>query len=197
MSQAKLQAAQELMLEEHYTAARILLGTIRDDQTALRLLDQLNELTGDARPFIQWEYSELSWRMIGFVEGIPDSYSPADAVFHRFALIVHDYADLNPNALELSSIDFRIGRNLGVYTETDTSAFRSRFDPDTQDFEKLFREQREAFRALQPVILRELNQLLEIAVRAHLMRVGADGWELIAVRDRKPEVWLDLHEQVR
>ncbi|MCA9909118.1 MAG: hypothetical protein KC519_10760 [Anaerolineae bacterium] len=197
MSQSKLQAAQELMLEEHYTAARILLSTIGDDPAALRLLDQLNELTGDSRPFIQWEYSELSWRMIGFVEGIPDSYSPADAVLHRFALIVHDYADLNPNALELSSIDFRVGRNLGVYTETDTSAFRSRFHPDAQDFEKLFREQREAFRALQPVILRELNQLLEIAVRTHLMRLGADGWELIAVRDRKPEVWLDLHELVR
>jgi len=197
MSQAKLQAAQELILEEHYAAARILLGTIRDDPAAVNLLDQLNELTPDAHPFIQWEYSELSWRMIGFIEGIPDNYSPADAVIHRFALIAHDYSDLRATELEVSSIDYRVGRNLGVFSETDTSAFRSRFNPDVRAFERLFLEEREAFRAFQPVILRELNQLMEIAVRAHLIRLGTEGWELIFVRERKPEVWLDLHEIVR
>ncbi|MBE0690075.1 MAG: hypothetical protein IH587_08145 [Anaerolineae bacterium] len=197
MSQAKLLAAQELILEEHHTAARILLETIRDDPAALHLLDQLDELTPGAQPFIQWEYSELSWRMIGFIEGIPDSYSPADAVIHRFGLIAHSYSDLSATDLELSSIDYRVGRNLGVFNETDTSAFRTRFNPDVHGFERLFREEQEAFRAFQPVILRELNQLLEIAVRAHLMRLGTEGWELIFVRERKPEVWFDLHELVR
>ncbi|MCC6614648.1 MAG: hypothetical protein IT320_14300 [Anaerolineae bacterium] len=197
MSQAKLQAAQELILEEHYAAARVLLGTIRDDPAALNLLDQLNELTPGAHPFIQWEYSELSWRMIGFIEGIPDSYSPADAVIHRFALTAHHYNELRVTDLEVSSIDYRVGHNLGVFSETDTSTFRARFNPDVRAFERLFQEEQAAFRAFQPVILRELNQLLEVAVRAHVIRLGAEGWELTFVRERRPEVWLDLHEIVR
>jgi hypothetical protein len=197
MSEARLQIARELIAEQEYDAARALLATLPPHPTAIRLLVELEDLAPPLVSRHQWQYADMSWRMISFVEGIAGSYSPAEAILHRFGLIVREYAELDLANLALSSIDFHIGRNLDTFVETDTATYRSRFSPAGLDFELFYQEQPEAFRTFQPVILRELNDLLEVAAKAHLVRLGAEGWELITVRARPPDVWADFHANVR
>ncbi len=150
-----------------------------------------------ATPPPAWDYCELAWRITSFTEGVPGSYDLADAILHRFSLISRAYADLDPHNLALSSIDFRIGKALDTLGETDTNTLISRLGSEPEDIARYFQEQPEAFRAMQTVILSELNTLLEMAARAQLTRLGAEGWEWFAVRERTPDAWADLHDNVR
>jgi hypothetical protein len=144
-----------------------------------------------------WEYSELAWRITSFTEGIPGSYALADAILHRFSLISRDYAALDPHDLAVSSIDFRVGKPLDTFGETDTNTLASRLGSAPEEIARFYQEQPEAFRATQTIILSELNTLLEMAARAQLAQLGAEGWEWIAVRERAPDAWADLHDNVR
>ena len=144
-----------------------------------------------------WEYCELAWRITSFTEGIPGSYALADAILHRFSLISRDYAALDPHDLAVSSIDFRIGKPLDTIGETDTNTLAARLGSEPEDIARFFQEQPEAFRAMQTIILGELNTLLEMAARAQLAQLGTDGWEWIGVRERAPDAWADLHDHVR
>lgn len=197
MSEARLQMAQELIEDGQHEAARMLLATLQPTPKVIRLLAELEDLSPPLVSRYQWQYADISWRMTSFVEGIAGSYGLADAILHRFALIVREYSELDLVNLVVSSIDFRVGRILDTFGETDTPAYRARFSPDGLDFELFYHEQPDSFRSFQPVILRELNDLLEVAVKAHLVRLGAEGWELITIRDRAPEAWSDLHDNVR
>jgi hypothetical protein len=218
MSQTRLKWVRELMIDGEYEAARALLDTLDRDTAALMLRAELEELAPSSPAGAQdvgtsflasvpqpnlfaqqrgWEYCELAWRITSFTEGIPGAYALADAILHRFSLISREYADLNADDLAVSSIDFRIGKPLVTYGEIETNSLRARFGDDPQEIARYFEEQPEAFRATQPIILNELNALLEIAVRAHLMRLGEEGWEWIGVRERPPDAWADLHENVR
>jgi hypothetical protein len=212
MSSPRLKWVRELMIDGEYEAARALLDTLDRDTPALMLRAELEELAPSSPADAQvvgtlfpasapqpsaWEYCELAWRITSFTEGIPGAYALADAILHRFSLISREYADLNTDDLAVSSIDFRIGKPLDTYGEIETNSLRARFGDDPQEIARYFEEQPEAFRATQPIILNELNALLEIAVRAHLMRLGEGGWEWIGVRERPPDAWSDLHENVR
>jgi hypothetical protein len=197
MTDERLRMARELMEEGQYEAAQTLLATLKPTPASIRMLAELEDLVAPPMSRYQWQYADISWRLTNFIEGVPGSYSPSDAIIHRWALIVREYAELNLTDLLLSSMEFRIGRTLDTLSETDTAAYRARFSPDALDFELFFREQPDGFRAFQPVILKELHELMEIAVKAHLMRLGAEGWELITIRERAPEIWAELHENVR
>lgn len=154
-------------------------------------------LVASAASRTSWEYCELAWRITSFTEGIPGSYALADAILHRFSLISRDYAALDPHNLAVSSIDFRIGKPLDTFCETDTNTLASRLGSEPEDIARFFQEQHEAFRAIQMIILGELNTLLEMAARAQLVQLGAEGWEWVGVRERAPDAWADLHDNVR
>lgn len=226
MSNPRLKWVRELMIDGQYDAARALLDTLDRDTAALVLRAELEELAPQSdhdslsaaedkglaggTPFLasashpslatqpaRWEYCELAWRITSFTEGIPGSYALADAILHRFSLISRDYAALDPHNLAVSSIDFRIGRLLDTLGEMQTNTLTSRLGSEPEDIARFFQEQPEAFRATQSIILNELNTLLEMAARVQLAQLGAEGWEWIGVRERAPDAWADLHDNVR
>lgn len=201
MSQARMKWVRELMIDGEFAAARALLETLDRDTSTLMLLAELEEIAPQTAsapaPQRGWEYCELAWRITGFTEGITGSYDLAEAVLHRFSLIIRAYSGLNLQDLALSSIDFRIGKLLDTYSETDTNALNARLGSDPEAVARFFQEQPEAFRAAQRVVLNELNGLLEMALRAHLTRLGMEGWELVTIRTRQPDAWSDLHENVK
>ncbi|MBZ0299690.1 MAG: hypothetical protein K8J31_08125 [Anaerolineae bacterium] len=94
MSQAMLKAARELIVNNHFDAARAVLETMPTSPTAKKWLAKLDEIAPLEDPASQWEYLEVfvraSERMpvgaAAVIEG-----GPATTVDHYYSRLLNDY----------------------------------------------------------------------------------------------------------
>lgn len=90
MSSAKLQAAREFILAEHYDTARVILATMKTSPTAQKWLARLNEIAPEEDSTMQWEYMDVYIRAS---DRIPtDLHTVLEE--HQFTTVDHFYSRL-------------------------------------------------------------------------------------------------------
>jgi hypothetical protein len=94
MSQAKLQAARELIVDRHFDAARAVLETMPTSATAQKWLSKLAELAPTKGNAVIWEYLEV---YVKASERLPaDIYmvigdQPVTTADHFYTRLLNDY----------------------------------------------------------------------------------------------------------
>ncbi len=90
MSSAKLQAAREFILAEHYDTARVILDTMKASPTAQKWLARLNEIAPEEEAVKHWEYIDVYIRAS---DRIPtDLHNVLEE--HQFTNVDHFYSRL-------------------------------------------------------------------------------------------------------
>ena len=96
MSKAKLQAARELIVDNHLEAARSVLSTMPTDPTAQKWLAKLGNAAVEDDTVARWEYLEVyvkaSQRLPADVGTVMDD-RPVTTVDHFFTRLLNDYGD--------------------------------------------------------------------------------------------------------
>jgi hypothetical protein len=94
MSKVKLQAARELIIDNHFTAARAVLLTMPTSATAQDWLARLDEIAPEEGTHVNWEYVEVfvkaSERLPHDVSVIIED-SPFTSVDHFYTRLLNDY----------------------------------------------------------------------------------------------------------
>lgn len=94
MSDAKLQAAREFIVEAHYDTARVILDTMKASPTAKSWLEKLDEIAPEENSMTQWEYQEVLVKASD--RTVPDlpllsADKPFTTVEHFYTRLLNEY----------------------------------------------------------------------------------------------------------
>jgi len=108
-SKAKLEAARELIVDDHWEAARAVLETMPTSPTAQKWLAKLNQIAPVEADVPRWEYLEVyvnaTERQPGDVSAVIQE-SPATTIEHYYTRLLNDYG---ANGWELLSEELHGG----------------------------------------------------------------------------------------
>jgi hypothetical protein len=94
MSKVKLQAARELIVDDHFDAARAVLQTMPTSPTAQKWLVKLEEIAPVEQTLTGWEYSEVyvkaSERALSNVSAVM-AERPVTTVDHFYTRLLNEY----------------------------------------------------------------------------------------------------------
>jgi hypothetical protein len=203
MSEVKLRAAQELLREKQYVAAKHLLETMPENDTAQKWLKQLNnaELQQSPSPsHLTWEYCELFWRLVSWKqanlndENFNDIADLNEAVYHNFALWISFFPQLSTNSKDHEpALKSSTEKQLIVFNEKDTP-WASVVEDDL--LMKLYKRDLQRFREVQFQALFEMIEWISEVPKAYIAQKGDEGWELVNIYEREYEFG-ELHENVQ